>query len=173
MLALVREKGVVRDVLLCLLASFALSLGSKLSIPLWFTPIPLVIQDTMALSFGLLLGSKRAAAAVFGFLLQGALGLPVFAGGAAGAMILMGPRGGYLIGYLVGAYLVGYLMEKTDRALLAMVAGSLTIFAFGAAWLSLFVGVDKAFALGVAPFLVGNALKTIACVSMFRLKRSI
>jgi biotin transport system substrate-specific component len=171
MFALIREKIETRDVLLCLLGSLLLAFSSQLSIPLWFTPIPLVVQNTLALSMGLLLGKKRGAAAVFAFLMQGALGLPVFAGGAAGFAVLMGPRAGYLVGYLVGAYLVGYLMEKTKSSLLAMIAGGLAIYACGASWLALFVGVDKAFMLGVAPFVLGDALKTAACVSLLTLKK--
>src|SRR3989338_11340237 len=152
-----------------LLSSFLIGLLGQVAIPLPFTPIPIVTQCQAILLLSILLGSQRAAAAVALFLMQGAMGLPVFANGAAGLAILMGPRGGYLIGYLVAAYVVGALMERVKersvmQTFLALCLGNGIVYLLGAAYLSSFLGVKKALLLGVAPFLLGDLLKNIACL---------
>jgi biotin transport system substrate-specific component len=149
-------------VTLVILASFAICLAGKFAIPLWFTPIPLVTQNTLVLLLAALLGSKRGAAAVFAFLAQGAMGLPVFANGASGFLTLLGPKAGYLFGYLIAAYIVGSLVERNkNHTALALLLGNLTIYTFGAAYLSTFIGIDKAFYLGVAPFILGDLVKSV------------
>ncbi len=165
----------VREALLVIGASILISLFARIAIPLPFTPVPLAVQMNVCLALALLLGSKRAAAAVFLFLVQGACGLPVFAKGA-GLAYIFGPTGGYLLGYLAGAYLTGYLWEKAkaktaSRAFLAMAAGNLIVYALGVAHLSQFIGFGKALLLGVAPFLIGDALKLIFSVRLLNLKR--
>lgn len=156
----------LRDLTLVLLASFAIGLLAKASIPLPFTPVPLATQNTFILFLAVLLGARRAAAAVLAFLAQGALGLPVFAGGIGGLAKLVGPTGGYLFGYVAAAYIVGYLVERTrdktvTKTFLALAAGTLVIYLFGASYLSTFIGLPKALLLGVAPFLLGDLLKIV------------
>jgi biotin transport system substrate-specific component len=115
------------------------------------------------------LGARRGAAATFAFLVQGSLGLPVFSNGGSGVLHILGPTGGYLIGYLVAAYVVGAIAERRNTmasAVFALVAGNLIIYLFGASYLSAFVGIDRAFALGIVPFLIGDMLKTAVCVKI-------
>ncbi len=161
----------VRDASLVLLASFAIGLFAKISIPLPFTPVPLATQNAVILLFAALLGARRAAAATFAFLAQGAAGFPVFAGGVGGIAIFFGPTGGYLVGYFAAAVLVGYLMKKfkektVSKTVLALAAGYATVLLCGAAYLSTFVGFQKALLLGAAPFLVGDLLKIVASVKI-------
>ena len=160
------ERSLFRDACLVLLASFLICLSGQIAIPLWFTPVPLVTQNAVILLTALFLGPHRAAAAVFTFLLQGALGLPVFANGHAGIATLIGPTGGYLIGYLIAAYLTGYIAEKKNP-IAALIAGNLTIYLLGASYLATFVGLSKAFLLGIAPFILGDILKSIATLKFF------
>jgi len=153
-----------KNLILILGASIIIGLFGYISIPLPFTPIPIAIQPFLVLFFAVLIGGKRAVAAVAAFLLQGAMGLPVFAGGASGIVTLMGPRGGYLIGYLVAAYIVGRLMEMGGKrtilnAFLAMFAGNVCIYICGALVLSFFVGGIQALLLGVAPFVIVDLVK--------------
>jgi biotin transport system substrate-specific component len=156
-----------KNLTLILGASLFLGIFAYVSIPLPFTPVPIVMQSFLVLLFGVLLGSKRASAAVATFIAQGCLGLPVFAGGASGLAVVFGPRGGYLLGYLVAAYVVGRIMElsgkpKISHAFQAMLAGNVVIFLFGAAVLSFFVGgVTNALMLGVVPFVLGDILKLV------------
>jgi biotin transport system substrate-specific component len=153
-----------KNLILVLGSSILIGLFAHVSIPLPFTPIPIATQPSLVLFLAVVLGSKRAVGAVFAFLLQGALGLPVFVGGAAGLRILMGPRAGYFFGYLIAAYLVGKLMEIGGKrsilqAFFSMVAGNVIIYFFGAAALSLFIGGSQALLLGVLPFILGDLVK--------------
>lgn len=159
----------VRDFAIVLLASFAICLSGYISIPLWFTPVPMATQNSTVLLIAALLGARRGAAATFAFLVQGALGLPVFSNGAAGFIHLIGPTGGYLIGYLIAAFVVGTIAEKRKTmagALGALAAGNGIIYLCGASFLSAFVGIDKAFALGIAPFVIGDAIKTLVSLKI-------
>lgn len=150
--------------------SLLLALFSQLSIPLGFTPVPLTLQSFAVLLMGGLLGSKRGAAAVILYLVEGAVGLPFFAGGRSGFAALVGPTGGYLVGFVIAAFLIGYLLEHTThlsfkRALAAIALGGSVILVVGTLWLASFIGVNNAFHLGVLPFFVGDALKVIAAAS--------
>lgn len=162
MQTLTLEKNTVaRDIALVLLASFVICLSGQIAIPLWFTPIPLVTRNSLILLIGALLGARRGAAATFLFLLQGAIGLPVFTNGGAGIHHFFGPQGGYLIGYLLASYTVGYIVEKGKSPITALAAGNLVIYACGASYLATFVGLSKAFLLGIAPFILGDIVKTM------------
>lgn len=155
----------IKDLCLIIGSSLLIGLFAQIAIPLPFTPVPLSTQGTLILLLSAILGSKRAPAAVALFLTQGALGLPVFAFGGAGIERFLGPRGGYLIGYLVASYVVGKIVEMTKEktllnAFTAMAVGNAVLFLFGAAWLSSFVGgLKPAILLGVVPFLLGDLLK--------------
>lgn len=158
---------------LVLLSSVLLGLLGQLAIRLPFTPIPIVTQAQAALLLGFLLGPHRAAAAVFAFLIQGAMGFPVFANGGAGVMTLIGPRGGYLIGYMIGAFIVGKIWERVRertplRAFLTLCLGNSILYLLGAAYLSTFVGIQKAIWLGIAPFILVDVIKNIACVKILQ-----
>ncbi len=154
--------GVRRDVLMVALGSVLVALCSRVEVPL--QPVPITGQTFGVLLVGAVLGARRGALAIAGYLGLGLLGLPVFAGGTPGAARLLGPTGGYLIGFVAAAALVGFLCERgwnrhVIGTALAMTFGSLVIYAFGSAWLAGFVGPSRVFALGVAPFLLGDALK--------------
>lgn len=164
------EKTVAHDVLLVLLASFAICLSGKISIPLWFTPVPLATQSIVVLLLAIFLGSRRATAATFLFLVQGAMGLPVFSTPTG----LFGPTAGYLIGYLAASFLTGFLAERNKtlaNALLAILAGHAAIYLCGVSYLSTFLGFKKALLLGAAPFLLGDLLKTIAALHILKWAR--
>lgn len=164
------EQTVARDILLVLLASFAIALSGKISIPLWFTPVPLATQNIVVLLFSIFLGFRRATAATFLFLFQGAMGLPVFSTPTG----LFGPTAGYLIGYLIASSIVGYLAERSKtlaNASLALLAGHCAIYLCGVSYLSAFLGFKKALLLGAAPFLIGDLLKTIAALRILKWAR--
>jgi biotin transport system substrate-specific component len=145
--------------------SLLIALFAKISLPLPFTPIPLVLQSHLCLLMGALLGPRLGALAVFTYIVEGLLGLPVFSLGRSGLPILLGPTGGYLLGYLAGTYLTGSLLEKwPSQKFFALVMGNIAIYCFGLPQLSLFVGIEKAFYAGVLPFLAGDFMKLIlAC----------
>lgn len=149
-----------------------IAVGAFLAIPVG--PVPIVLQNLFVLLAGLLLGSRWGAAAVAIYLLAGACGLPVFAGGSGGLGHLVGPRGGYLMGFLVAAWGVGFVSERARGNLVwevaAMTTGSLIIYALGVSWLMVMLGLGfhKALAVGMYPFLIGDIIKIAAAVPIAR-----
>ncbi|MGH7709956.1 MAG: biotin transporter BioY [Gemmatimonadaceae bacterium] len=154
----------VRDLILVLGGAMVIALSAHLEIPL--TPVPITAQTFAVLLLAALYGSRRGAATSATYLFLGLVGLPVFAGGTAGIVRLLGPTGGYLIGYVPAAFLVGWLSERGwDRkpwsAALSMVAGNAIIYLTGVLWLSRFVGASSVWQAGVLPFLPGDAFKIV------------
>jgi biotin transport system substrate-specific component len=151
------------DALLVLLGSLAIGLLAQLAVPIG--PVPVTGQTLGVLAVAVVLGSRRGAVAVALYLAQGIAGMPFFAGGTSGLPVLLGPTAGYLIGFLPAAYLTGLLFERmrplgTAASAAIVGVGTLVIYLFGTAALARFVGWDRVFAVGVAPFLIGDALKT-------------
>lgn len=142
--------------------------GGYLSVPLPFSPVPLVLADLFIILAGLALGASWGAVGIGMFLLLGFLGLPVFAGGKAGLPVLFGPTGGYLIGYLCGGALTGYFANRGEKCsgkdVVAISLGHLVILLCGTVWLAtgMKMGWQKAFAVGMLPFLPGSLLKAVA-----------
>lgn len=141
-------------------------IGGYIAIPLG--PVPIVLSNFVIILSGLLMGSRKGAAVAFTYLLLGALGLPVFAGGASGLARIAGPTGGYLLGYLPAAFITGFISEHGNRSffrdLLALTAGVLTIYAAGIPWLKLSLDMlwRDALLAGMLPFIIGDTLKVIA-----------
>ncbi len=154
--------GVGREVALVLGGSWLMALLAQVQVPLW--PVPVTGQTFGALLIGALLGRKRAAWSMLTYLAQGFLGLPVFAGASSGIGRLIGPTGGYLLGFVVAAYVVGWLNElgwgqRFWSALVALFIGDLCIYGMGLPWLAGFVGWPSVLQVGFFPFVVGDALK--------------
>jgi len=159
-----KESSWLKDLFLIVIGSILIALCAPLSIKLPFSPVPLALAPQLCLALGATLGKRRAALAVIAYLVQGMMGLPVFAGGGFGVAYLLGPTGGYLIGYVAGAYLVGYLIERMRertgyKVFATLAAGSGVIYLLGAIHLSSFIGIKGALVLGVLPFLLGDVLK--------------
>jgi len=158
--------ALARDAALVVAGSLIVALSAQVAVRLPFSPVPVTAQTLAVLLVGATLGSKRGALSLLAYLVEGLAGLPVFAAGASGPAYLLGPTGGYLAGFVAAAFVTGWLVERgwgkhVGRALLAMLAGSATIYLFGLSWLSLFAG-RQALALGLLPFLAGDVVKAIA-----------
>ena len=151
-----------------LFGSLFLGLVSQISIPLYFTPVALSLQSLAVLTLGIFLGGKKSALSVLTYLGQGAMGLPVFAGGKAGLVVLMGPAGGYYMGFVLAAFSVGYLLERGSRPFLALSLGSALILACGTLWLAAFVGPAQAVLIGCVPFVAGDLLKTVVASGIIK-----
>lgn len=166
----VKTKTYVQEVLIILGMSFFIALAAPLSIPLPFTPVPIALQNTLILSFSVLLGAKRTILAILGFLLQGALGLPVFAACIGGFSHLLSCNAGYLLGYIVAAWVVGFLSRSTSpsRLFWVMSIGDGVIYLFGAVWLQFFIGWTQAIILGVLPFICGDVIKRLLAIKGIR-----
>ena len=151
-------------------ASLLLALSARVSIPLYFTPVPLTLQTLAVMFIGATLGSRKGTLAILLYLFEGALGFPVFAGGAFGLLHLFGTRFGYFVGYILQAFLVGLFVEqgpysfsKTTVALLISCALQMGLGVLG---LSLFFGLKTAFTIGFLPFIAGETLKSL-CLATY------
>jgi biotin transport system substrate-specific component len=148
---------------------------AHLSLPLYFTPVPLTLQPFAVLVLGLLLGPRMAFGTLTAYLAEGAMGLPVFAPGPAalsGLAHFFGPTGGYLMAYPVAAALIAALWQRSNRSfswgLLSAVAGDALILATGAVWLALWThgSTGSVLTQAVLPFLPGEALKIAAAAGL-------
>jgi len=163
----------VRDALVVVGFAGLVGLFAQLTIKVPFTPVPITGQTFAVLLGGMAVGPRRAASGMLLYLVAGLAGLPWFAAGTGGLGMLSDPSFGYLLGFLVAATGLGYLSSvRFDRrpltVLVAMVAGDLVIYLFGATWLAvdLHLSAGGAIALGVTPFLIGDALKTLAAMGL-------
>jgi biotin transport system substrate-specific component len=160
------RSSLIQSAIIAVIGSLALWASAKVQVPLW--PVPISMQTFVVLCLGAALGSRLGAATVLLYLAEGAAGLPVFAGTpekGIGLAYMTGPTGGYLAGFVVAAFVIGWLAERGfDRSVLklaaAMTFGHVLILSLGFVWLSQFVGVDKAWALGVTPFYWATVIKT-------------
>jgi len=165
-----RQSNTKKLVIIALFAAI-ICVSSYISIPLPFSPVPLTLQTFAIMLAGLILLPLEAAASVGVFLLIGIIGVPVFSGGSAGIGVVLGPTGGYLVGFLVGAIVISLLKgEKVSfmRMLIATtVGGVVVVYAIGVPWLANATGMDlgKAFTVGAVPFLIGDAIKVFVAVS--------
>ena len=157
-----RSRSWLFDVVIVVVFGAFVALSARVAIPWW--PVPMTLQPLAVLFTGAVLGSRRGTLALLLYLAEGAVGLPVFAGGA-GIVYMLGPTGGYLVSYPVAAGLVGWLAERGwDRKLAwttaAMTLGLLVIYAFGVVWLAGFLGdLWTALVQGMLIFIPGDLVK--------------
>lgn len=163
-----RAMNLLRDGLLVIGFAVVIAATSRLEIHLPFTPVPITLQTLFVLLTGAALGSKRGAMATLAYLAAGAAGLPVFSGGAAGIAPLLGFTAGYLWAFPIAAFVVGWLCERRlDRSFwtsaVAMLPGSLIIYAVGVSWLAVVAHLNlyQAFVAGMLPFIPGDLLKLL------------
>ena len=152
------------DIALIALGSLVVAVAAQIAIPLPWTPVPISGQTLGVLLVGASLGWRRGSLSLALYLAEGAAGLPVFAGGAAGVVHLMGPSGGYLWSFPFAAALVGWLADRGwDRrlwtAVAAMAFGELAVYAFGVPWLARFIGWERVWMAGFWPFMPGAVVK--------------
>lgn len=153
------------DTALIIAGSLLIWLCAQVAIWLPFSPVPVTGQTFAVLMIGALCGGRRAGLCVLAYIAEGAAGLPVFAGARAGFMMLLGPTGGYIVGFIAAAYITGSLAERGwDRrvrtTILAMILGNVAIYAFGLLWLSCLMGINRTvLTVGLYPFIVGDSLK--------------
>ncbi|MFA9381155.1 MAG: biotin transporter BioY [Acetanaerobacterium sp.] len=163
-------KSPTKALVLCALLAAATAVLSQISVPLPFTPVPINLATLAVFVAGGLLGPVYGAVSLTVYVMLGAVGLPVFAQFSGGVGIILGPTGGYILGYIGAAWLTGLIINRLPKnflsAVVAMIAGLLVCYALGTAWFMVETGTSFIAALGmcVMPFLIGDALK-IACAS--------
>jgi biotin transport system substrate-specific component len=156
------------------LAGAALTAGlAQVAIPLW--PVPITGQTLAVLLVGASLGATRGGISMVVYALAGLVGLPVYSDHTAGAAVLLGPTGGYIVGFVLAAAFTGWLAERRwERRFLAgmvaFVAGSVVVFLIGLPWLQVSLGLTwpQTLAGGLYPFIVGGIIKAVIAALALR-----
>jgi biotin transport system substrate-specific component len=160
----------LRALLLAVLGSALLTISAKIEVP--FYPVPMTMQTLVVLLLGMAFGARLATAAVLLYLAEGAVGLPVFAGTperGIGIAYMLGPTGGYLVGFVLSAAITGWLTERRrdwQALVLAVTAGSIVVFIPGVLWLAHLIGFEQSIAHGLMPFLWGTLVKGAIAVAL-------
>jgi biotin transport system substrate-specific component len=160
----------LRALLLAILGSALLTISAKIEVP--FYPVPMTMQTLVVLLLGMAFGARLGAATVLLYLAEGAIGLPVFAGTperGIGLAYMMGPTGGYLVGFVLSAAVTGWLTERRRDWLglvLAVTVGSIVVFIPGVLWLAHLIGLQESIAHGLLPFLWGAVVKGAIAVTL-------
>jgi biotin transport system substrate-specific component len=167
-LAQLADQSLLKRAVLVLIGSLLIAAASQIEVP--FYPVPMTMQTFAILLVGAMGGSRLGAQTVAVWLGEAALGLPFLAGGAAGIVHFTGPTAGYLYGFLIAAFVVGWLIERgAARNIVTLIAsllvGEVILMGLGAVWLAYLFGTAVAWNSGVAPFLLGDALKIALAAS--------
>jgi len=167
----------LRKMVLASLMAALTAVGAYMFVPIG--PVPIVLTTLFVLLTGLLLGSLWGLASIGVYLLVGAIGLPVFAGGRGGLAHFFGPTGGYLLGFALSAWITGFISERSKGFLIsdiiAVLAGSLAIYGLGVPWLKIVTQMSwsKTLIVGVIPFLPGDGIKATTAIILARSVRPI
>jgi biotin transport system substrate-specific component len=151
------------------------ALGAFVRIPLPFTPVPITMQTFFVLLSGLYLRNHSGSISQGIYLLLGAIGLPIFAGATGGISVLLGPTGGYLVGFAFAPLIISLIFKKArslgqfSGAVISLAAGTAVIHALGTINLALLLGIDpwKSLLLGSAPFIPGDLIKILVGAEIF------
>jgi biotin transport system substrate-specific component len=156
-----------RKAAIVVLGSMFMAALSQISVP--FFPVPMTLQTLAVMLIGLTFGFRLATATVALYLVEGLVGLPVFAGFSAGPAVFVGGTAGYLAGFLAAAALMGAMADRgVTKSVLGMIAtlfaGEVVIFGLGIAYLTYLYGFENALAYGLYPFLLADLVKMALAV---------
>ena len=150
-----------KNIALILFGTLLLAVSSKIQVPFW--PVPMTMQTFIVFIIGMSYGWKLAFSTLIAYLVEGALGLSVFAKGG-GLLYLMGPTAGYLYGMTIAAGVIGFFAERGYnksyiKSLISLMIGTIIIFVLGVGYLGSVIGYDKALAGGLYPFIPSEFFK--------------
>lgn len=170
----IKREAFLYDMVLVIGASIFIALSAQIAFNVPFSPVPITGQTLAVILTGSILGSRRGSLAVIAYLLEGISGLPVFAQAQFGLIHLLGPTGGYLLGFVPAAFICGLLAEfgwgKTIFSVLGMMTvGTMVIFICGLSWLMIFFGNDNVLVVGFYPYVSGAVIKIVLAAIVFRL----
>jgi biotin transport system substrate-specific component len=168
------RSAALRAAVLLMVGSILLTVSAKVQVPLPF--VPMTMQTLVVLLIGATYGWRLGTATVALYLLQGVLGMPVFANTPpmiAGPAYFAGPTGGFLIGFVAAAFVMGIMAERGwDRTLVRvavmMTLGHAVILLAGFGWLSVLLPVAKAWSVGIVPFIAATIVKTALAVALMQ-----
>lgn len=163
-----KTDAILYNILLIFGGSIFIALSAQIAIG---GPVPFTMQTFAVLLIGALFGAKLGSLSICLYLLEGLAGLPVFSQGRGGLLMLFGPTGGYLIGFLAAAYVTGFLAQhgwdrRIGTTILAMAAGNIIIHLFGFIWFTFLAGSHNALLLGFYPFIPGDIIKIVLAAAI-------
>ena len=166
------ERGaLLRDAFLVVAGSGVLALSAQIQVPAF--PVPITLQSFAVVALAMVFGPRLGVGMVLAYLAEGAAGLPVFAGFKAGLPHLVGPTGGYLLGFVVTAWLAGMLAERgwakgLAKPFVNAMAAHLVLLTIGTLYLGSVIGFTAAFWAGFAPFIIGSVLKSALVATLIK-----
>ena len=167
------KKITTRKIALCGLFAALTAVCAQISIPIGIVPINMA-HASVFMAAGIL-GSRYGALSQIVYLCLGAMGLPVFSGFTGGISRLVGPTGGYIVGYILTAFVVGLLFERFGRKklwilIVSMYIGWVVEYVIGTAWFCFVTGTGVIAALSACmfPFLPGDLAKTLVCALLIQ-----
>lgn len=164
------------DIALVVAGTALVAVLAQVAIPLW--PVPVTGQTLAVLLVGASLGAARGAASLSLYAILGAVGLPIYSDSSSGWSVLLGPTGGYIIGFIVSAAVVGWAAERSwDRGwykpIITFIGGSLVVFAIGLPWLAVSLGqlglpndLQSVLVAGFYPFIIGGLIKAAIAAAL-------
>ncbi len=164
------------DIALVVAGTALVAVLAQVAIPLW--PVPVTGQTLAVLLVGASLGAARGAASLSLYAILGAVGLPIYSDSSSGWSVLLGPTGGYIIGFIISAAVVGWAAERSwDRGwykpIITFVGGSLVVFAIGLPWLAVSLGqlglpndLQSVLIAGFYPFIIGGLIKAAIAAAL-------
>lgn len=158
------ERSFVTKAIFAIAGTLVLAIASRIAVPMY--PVPITMQTFAVTMIGALYGWRLGGLTVLAWIAEGMMGLPVWTNGASGVPYFLGPTGGYLVSFPIIAVLAGWLAQKgwTGERVIASFAAHLSAnilcLAIGGLWLGSMIGAEKAWALGVLPFIIGAVLKS-------------
>lgn len=175
--ALFEQKNILVDIILMVSSVVFLAVLANITIPIW--PVPITMQTFGIFMIAFFFGSRKGLLTIALYIAAGLLGFGVFAGHKSGIAALLGPTGGYIIGFAVAVFVVGYMIEKgfgrtKSSVLLCMAIGNVIVYILGLIGLGIFLdsigkfnGVWPLLMSGLIPFLVGDAIKIAMAIALF------
>lgn len=165
----------LKNVAQVVLGSIFFAVAAQIAIYFPFNPVPLSLQTLAAYLLGISLGSKKGFLAVATYLAQATVGLPVLAGGAVNPLWIVGPTGGYLLGFAFAAFVTGWLLERRQTPTLlwgvfSVLCGAATLYSLGITWLSFFVGWSNVISLGIFAFMGLEPIKIVIATVLIKCK---
>ncbi|TIX89898.1 biotin transporter BioY [Rhizobium sp. P44RR-XXIV] len=166
------QRSLIVKAVFVLAGTLVLALASQISVPM--VPVPITMQTFAITMIGALYGWRLGAITILAWLGEAMVGFPVLAGGAGGIAPFMGPTAGYLVSFPIIGALVGWLAERgwggerVVRSFLAHLSVNILCLAIGGAWLAALIGAEKGWLLGVAPFILGAALKSALAAAVLK-----
>ena len=163
----IESLNILKKISLVLLGTLLLTISAKIKVP--FYPVPMTMQTFVVVLIGITLGWKLGVATVFAYLFEGAIGLPVFAGTpekGIGISYMIGPTGGYLIGFISAVFIAGFV-NLNKNLFLKFYLISISIFAIyltGVPWLAYLSGWEIAYVWGIKNFILAEIFKTAILV---------